>query len=187
VASALSDLDRWVDGRHDVELRDIGHAMNILIGPRGYRWMSHRLLTRIDMGELCRVTARGRGAGKGRTLYFKPWASRYAVLRELDENKMPLAAVHAAERFLEAFAQRVLFRRKNVTHGERHSLPQGEALTRKDGPTGPRQFFLAPRGSPTPSQPSPALRLTPRRDTALSRHGERLRRLRDEMEGNRHG
>lgn len=107
----------FVNNRYEAERRDVLLAVRFLLQRRGgIGWFSRRYLANkalhrgssrsfehvqslIAMGELCRVSARGRGHGKGRTLYWLPGVPRAKVMHELEEEGMPLAAVRAAERF----------------------------------------------------------------------------------------
>jgi hypothetical protein len=208
-AVALATLDRWVDGRHDIELRDIAHAMNARMGSRGWVWASSRLLCRtllgrgatraaervqelVDNGEFYRVSARGRGQGRGRTLYFKGWANRLAVLRQLEEQRMPLDAIHAAERAFEDYRRRLSFYAKRTdTLGEQHSPLQEGGTTKKDGRTTPDRPLRASHGPPPEIPVAPASLQTPpsagrlvkqgfeRPWNPLNHHGQRLRELRE--------
>jgi hypothetical protein len=199
LALSLAALDHRVDSRQDVELRDIAHALNARMGARGWVWLSSRTLTRvvlrrgatrvperiqelIDSGEFYRVTARGRGHGKGRTLYFKGWANRLAVLSQLQEQWMPLDAIHAAERAFADHRRRIsFFSRTNVTPGWRHSLLHGGGPSEKDGRKTPDRPIRASHGPPR--QPPTA---NPKASTSqpyrlLAKHGLDLRRLRDAL------
>lgn len=192
----LSALDGRVEGRHDIELRDIRHALNARLGYcGGYAWLSQRTLTKVvlgrctgralervqelvDMGEFCRVTARGRGQGKGRTLYFKPWPSlRHAVLRELANQKMPLAATHAAERCFDRHLERVFFRQKNGAPRHQQGVSKRDSQTEKDERTALDRPISDPNGPPG-SHPTPSPRASaPQPIRLLSKHGRELRRL----------
>jgi hypothetical protein len=206
VAIALErDPDYWVENLHDVQLRNIRHAIKARMRRRGYAWLSERLLLRsicrcgwseglgligelVQVGEFYRVTARGRGQGKGRTLYFNGWVSANVIREQLELHKMPLAAYHAAERCFAHFRARVSFFRHINDAGEhRQDSVKTESQRERTGATAPDQSFRAPRGSPPTSQTPPPSLMTPRRWTALARHEQRMRQLQAQREANIRG
>src|SRR5258708_576902 len=159
-------------------------------------WLSSRTLTRDRLyrgttetlrlarqlaaaGHVGRVTARGRGRGKGRTLYFLPSAKKWQVLLELRRGDMPHAAIVQALGFF--------LRRERIASGEnvtdqaqQRSLRSStfETETGKGAPAEPAQRSRAPS---VPSRQasrgvSPAGN-TPPSDRRLAKHGSALERL----------
>jgi len=178
----------WVDGQEDVEDRDVLNALRpILQAHGGMAWLSRRTFSRkvlrrgdsrsldiaarlVRRGELCRVSAPGRGRGRGRTLYWLPATPRLRVLRELEAEGMPLSAIHAAERFF--------LRPKNGAQEHRQQSPRGTEQTKKDARLPRAVLTPFPTGPPGP-QPMPAKTPgTPRIYGPLTKHAEAMRRFR---------
>ncbi len=182
----------YVHNRHDAELRDVSYAMRALLQQHGgiawfsRRRLSHRLLYRgssrtldvirelVEMGELCRVSAPGRGQGRGRTLYWLPRVTKTRVLRELKREAMPYRAIVDALRFF--------IRPENGTEGHRQqslrSSTSGTELrkrTARDARSTP-QSHDPPKLAVLP--PSAGLPLPPPR-RGLAKHGVRLVRPAD--------
>lgn len=210
MATSLAEVRRFTRDRRDAQIRNIGHAITSRMHPRqGYAWLSERLLFRdichcswgegielvqelIAAGEFYRVTARGPGRGRGRTLYFRGWANANVIRHELEENAMPLAAFHHVERCLAEYKARVtarisFFDRLNDAAEHRHRLPQRGVTKEKDGRKAPDHPSRAAPGSPRAGQIRPSGLETPRRVTALSRHGAEMRRLQAERDRFRRG
>lgn len=174
---------RWVDSDRDIELRDVSNALRgRLQRTRGIAWLSHRTLCHqllrrghsrtpdlirelVQMGEVCRVSARGRGYGKGRTLYWLPGAHKSVVLAELEREKMPAAAIAEALSFFPSSkaprGERTQSLRSSTFGTDKNKVSLAPLGEHSRAPSGP----LSPRPAPhvRPSTPPPLGR--------LARHG----------------
>jgi hypothetical protein len=162
----------------------------------GMVWLSSRTLTRDRLyrgttetlrlarelaadGHIGRVTARGRGRGKGRTLYFLPSAKKWQVLLELRRQDMPHAAIVAALGFF--VRKERIASTKNVTDGaQQRSLRSSTFGTEaeKGAPAAPARRARAP--SEPPRQASQHVSDgggTPPSDRRLPKSGSALERL----------
>jgi hypothetical protein len=135
-----------------------------------------------DEGHIGRVTARGRGRGKGRTLYFLPSAKKWRVLEELRREDMPPAAIAKVVAFFarrESFASRI-----NVTNGARQqclglSTVGTESL--KGAPDKPAQRSRAPSVPPRKPPKGTPNHSAPPSTRRLGKHGFALERLQSEQ------
>ena len=218
MALALADLDRHIDSLREARAWAIGHAINGRMGRRGYAWLSVRLLLRdichcswpegqaiirelLAAGEFYQVTAPGRGpdGAVAHTLYFKGWAHRDVLERELRTHNMPLEAFLHVERCFKDFRARVsFFAHRSVAGEQQHSPPQEGGTTKKDGRSAPDRPLRASHDPPPqlqiaaeqrPNTPSlgrlskPGLPAPPEPPrplwNPLNHHGQRLRELRE--------
>jgi hypothetical protein len=146
-----------------------------LSGDRLFRGTSETLRLARELaaaGHIGRVTARGRGRGKGRTLYWLPSTKKWRVLAELRREDMPHAAIVAAIAFF-VHRERVVSA-ENVTDGVRQQslgLSTFGTETEEGTPAAPARRARAPSEPPS-LQPEPSnVPSTPPSDGRLSSPG----------------
>lgn len=165
----------FVHNRCEAEQRDVLLTMHYLLKHprrRGMGWFSRRYLCKatrrgpnallrnvrqlVDMGELCRVSAPGRGKGLGRTLYWLPGkVSRWRVLKELEAEAMPLSAVRAAERFFSSQEKGIPeYRRRPPRDKSLGGLPKKDARAARSN--GFESRALSPPAPSGPPRPAPS-------------------------------
>lgn len=184
----------YVNSQRDVELRDVSNALrHVCQRNGGYAWLSrrtlcHRFLYRgatrtlelveqlVELGEIRRVSAPGRGHGRGRTLYWLPATRKRVVLRELKREGMPVQAFWDALRF---FALP-----ENGTQGYRSQslrFTQGLITDEKGSPAAPAKRSRAPSAPKRLVTDHNAKPSAPPSTRRLSKHGSALERLQSDQ------